>query len=1019
MHRRIPFSIESAREDIVNTLRNVSLCISLLALLPSFAKAQDAVICPVAADWSVSSTAVHASGIVCREGASQQIYRFEGEIGAVAPFYTQDGDLRFLLSDSPNGVAFYADDAHLYAVDSTSFKVIQAKNWPHTQKIAQDPFDSSHKAFIHFEESQQQKIIEIVRWESRKITEEISIPVSTEILDVFWTPERLVVLEPLKINIFRRSDTINAENSDTGIDEEDSGTSAQDANADGPWISESIALPFPIQKGKYRLDPNGVMLWDEPNKKLTYYVFDAKRWTRASINATASIYGLGESPRFAMGVTIDASTVRIVARMGQFLQNRFEAKYWKLPKDPENMLVIGQDNLIALDGGADNRAQIIDTTEMTWKRVSLIHYPAPGKLAELTRNELATLHPQSDEVVLFWNVRNGEKIAQLRRNTLEKSGLADIARIKTIDALPRYKVFWDSAQNFALFDEKTGDLSEAIPAVMSPWQTFPLNLAINPTAIVLPHPTQPAAWRIYTDSDDPETRIRTLSRESFANENLKELLTDKDKWYGYRSDGRDSMPLLQKGDQLRRSPQIATIPEPSHRPVRLAWILATLSFVAMIGVMAWRRGVGKKSLLQPNSKDSDAYTPLIDLFDKKNRRAITDRDVHGFLEEKFYAKTLIRFLGSLILSLCIAFAIASPYWFDDTLNTFFSWIAVLAMPIFAILWIIASWTYWNRRYLLQFGNIVEGKWLHCAKPNQSICYYGAPGKAFELTRNQWHRVDFVPIVLFDPARPNFAVQYTGKSEHALTTIDTPKEDDIPQKTYSYDFLRLVIVVTALACIVLATQYLFHRAYPGALSERQLLEMERTTETNASALNEDRASDKDLRGNDEKTTFTTVCLRQCKNRDETCHAQCHKRQLRIILEKAEIPVDGAIDMTPSELLQNRSDAISQARQILFDTTLSCDARAEQIAAIPMWSDDLYVAFFDIYGQRESFLAAGLDKISDNMDNNMSIFHQLCDTKCAQNSETCLTPPSCSGSVERLKSAVCTFEQAIGTRGIPQS
>ena len=341
----------------------------------------------------------------------------------------------------------------------------------------------------------------------------------------------------------------------------------------------------------------------------------------------------------------------------------------------------------------------------------------------------------------------------------------------------------------------------------------------------------------------------------------------------------------------------------------------------MLGVMAWRNGWGKPSKLSPESSNGTSAL-IIDIFDKKNRRMITDRDIHYFIEENFYSKLYFRVLSATILSLGIAVAVALPYFRDDTVATFVSWVLVLATPIFALIWILASWTYWNRRYLLRYGCIVEGKWLNCAKPNQSISYIPEAGKSFELTRNQWHRADYVPIVIFDPSRPNFAIQYTGESEHALLALNlesTVKEP--PKNACSFDVFRLAAVLAVLVGGAVATQLLFHAAYPASLSEWRLQELSQayaivSDDKNDSAQvpcseeqNADQPQsncnatqiDKDERRPIVKTpgtTFTMACLELCRDGDDMCQRQCHTRQLFNILKDAGYDFDGTISITPN-------------------------------------------------------------------------------------------------------------------------
>ena len=124
------------------------------------------------------------------------------------------------------------------------------------------------------------------------------------------------------------------------------------------------------------------------------------------------------------------------------------------------------------------------------------------------------------------------------------------------------------------------------------------------------------------------------------------------------------------------------------------------------------------------------------------------------------------------------------------------------------------------------------------------------------------------------------------------------------------------------------------------------------------------------------------------------------------------------MLPAEFYAARSQAISRARETLFDESLSCGERARRISDIAMWPDDLYVSFFSIYRDPASFKAAGLEETALRIGEDARAFRQLCDGDCAKDSASCSEPPHCAGSIEELKSAACAFYRAIGTK-TPQS
>lgn len=1046
----------------MNTRIRLGIIVSFFLALPSLCLGEDALNCDVSGSWRSDSGSVTASGVLCQSGDTHRIYRFNAKDddakpnGAYAPFYASAGPVRFLFSDPTQNAFYYADDSRLYVVDADSYKVSASKQWRNAQVIAQDPLDPTHRAIIHDADSG--LVVRLISFRKASIDDELVVPVSDDFIDAFWTPDRFVVVEANAMHIYRRSDDSyrnaglpvppNDDNTAQAQNDDNANNSNQDNNSESNsnntpkeriWNGETVAFDRPLTRDDYRCDPNGIMVWDKSSKRLSYYVFSHRRWTRASINATASIRGIGTSNSYALGVTNDMNNVRIVARMGSFLQNRYEAKYWKLSNDPDVPLVVGELNTIALDGGSDNRAQVIDTSEMTWKRVALISYPAPGHLAELSHGLLVTIHPDANDAIIVWHARSGEKRSVISKTQISTSGLADVVRVETVDTLPRYKLVFDSEGNYALFDSALSTLSKAISAASSPWAKVPRNFIATANAIVMPQGDDDKQWAIYTDATSASGAKR-FDLNSALNAPLDNMLSAKDKWYGY-SDGHDAYTPPDVGAiQNRNNPTVNAIDRPSHRPNWLAWGLELLSILAMLGVMAWRNGWGKPSKLSPESSNGTSAL-IIDIFDKKNRRMITDRDIHYFIEENFYSKLYFRVLSATILSLGIAVAVALPYFRDDTVATFVSWVLVLATPIFALIWILASWTYWNRRYLLRYGCIVEGKWLNCAKPNQSISYIPEAGKSFELTRNQWHRADYVPIVIFDPSRPNFAIQYTGESEHALLALNlesTVKEP--PKNACSFDVFRLAAVLAVLVGGAVATQLLFHAAYPASLSEWRLQELSQayaivSDDKNDSAQvpcseeqNADQPQsncnatqiDKDERRPIVKTpgtTFTMACLELCRDGDDMCQRQCHTRQLFNILKDAGYDFDGTISITPAEFLDQRRQAIAQARNVIFDTSISCSERAQRISNTPLWNDDLYVYFFGIYRDHDAFVAAQLGDIATQIVADSKVFSQLCDNACVENSSHCIEPPACPDGIEKLKSAVCTFHSAIGNNPFP--
>ena len=751
-----------------------------------------------------------------------------------------------------------------------------------------------------------------------------------------------------------------------------------------------VPLNPAITPGDFMLDQSGLMVLTRETKRLTYYRFDNSSWTRASINATATIKALGSSPLYAMGVTIDANTVRIVARLGSFLQNRFEAKYWHLSNPDSATLVIGQDNIAALDGGSDNRAQTIDTTDLTWKRLALVTYPAPGKIADLKNDTLITIHPGYNSALILWDAKSGKQISALPEIALQG---ATIEYAHILPTLTRFVFVALSNKTFILLDRVSSQYTQPVPFNdLEPGNDTPETLQFVEKNLIVPNEIPIVSWQIWKDTASHEPQKLQRSISDYVPQAFEELQTPQEKWYGYCLDDKDCLiPPANPTAHPRNVPEITYQPlNPSHRPSWIAWLLAILSLGSMFGVMLWRSGFGKKSLLKMPKNEREELSPETDIFDEEHRRFISDRDNRYFLAPNLISKPVFRLSVSILLGMIISLCVAVPYFFDDAYSTFLSWVIVLSLPVTAITWIAISWTYWNRYYLLRFGCITEGKWLHCATPQQSVAYAPNDEATYELSRHQWHRADYVPMIIYDPARPNFAIQYIGESSHALS--QPGKYQDTPKSACTYDLSRLGIVLVLLVTTLFGTQFLYKSAFPNPLSTWKLNKIAQNLPNN--------------------TTYTLACLDACRSDDTTCHNQCHHRQLSLVLNHTRNTSDEDPDMTPAQFLDIQRQTVAKAREIL-STDLSCQEKESQISELTLWPDELTSAFWRTYADLQTFEAAQLQPIYDGLKADTDYLRALCDYdgKCAHHPDDCHTPPICAGSVASLKLRICSFEHAI--------
>lgn len=977
--------VDSVFEKSLKILATLSF--SLLLGTPGFA--QSDLTCQSGSGvWQNTSQHLQIDGVLCASaGESPDFYRlsFDENNGLFAPTIPNlSGDLRYLFA-SPQ-VIFYTDDTAVYALEREHFKVIWHMPWKNAQKLPLDPSDNGH--FAIWSKGDNGSEIHLLRTASGRVEEEMSAQLGPEPpLQIVWHPKRLVIIEKDKMTYWPRP----------GIPlPTDPNNPTEQPNTPADWKTSPVveSISPTLNEGEYVLDPNGLMVLNRSAKKLSYYRFNTSSWTTARINATASIHALGKGTEYAMAVTIDMNTVRVVARLGSFLQNRFEAKYWKLPGTEDTITVIGQDDIAALDGGTDNRIQTIDTTEMTWKRLALIDFTSPGRIAELVQDELITIHPTGSDTIVFWNARTGSKL-----DALSAEKLSDFGPVKSVQSIPgihRYKLITSQNGMFIIYDKHSKTLSKPLPFESVPWSDLPKAIDVLPEAMIIhSDKVNPSQWDIYPADSHKKIYSKTLS--DLKAESFGELQTPQEKWYGYCLNDSDCfVSTPNPPEQTKKAPSVITMDDTfSHAPNAFSWFLCFLAFLAMFAVMLWRHGFGKKSLLKAEIPEDDLGLTPTDIFDNHNRRYISDRDNRFFLAPHFYSTPLFRVLLSVLLGPAIGLAIVAHVFYDDTFITFISWIIVLGMPISAITWIATSWTYWNRYYLLRFGGLTEGKWINCAQTNPSIVYEPIQGKTYELSRNQWSRVDFVPLVLFDPTRPQFAIQYTGVVSHSISKYGDLTASPMP--ACAFDFNKLCLVLGILAVTLVSTQLLFQHAYPNPLSAWKLDSIAQEVPPES-----------------EDMTFTLACLNACDDDDVACSSQCHQRQLKLVLEQADMPLDSDPVMTTAEFLNNYRNEIARARSIALEQPeLSCDERESLLATIALWPDKITAAFWNIYGNIDTFYAAELTDIYEGLKKDADTFKALCDLDgaCAKSSANCPVPPQCPGRITSLKTRICAFHNAL--------
>lgn len=945
------------------------------------ANGEDTLHCQTSGDWQIDGNTPVLSAVLCHQQEKSGFYRFDftNQTFAFAPDLIQGSHVQYL--GGFENILFYSTDTQIYALERAQLAIIWHRSWQNVEILPEDPHAPTTRAFLSKENNAH--TLHIINIAKTDIRETLAYHFPNSVLTIQYNASNITVLTPTTLYVFARPNASNDGNVDN----------ARHPGENWPQ-PQIIPLEKEMTRDTARLDSHGLMTWDKSAKKLSYYRYQQKSWTRAAINATASIHSLAQNDDLAMAITVDASTVRIVARLGAFLQNRYEAKYWKLPA--EGPALVADSALIALDGGSDNRVQIIDTSEMTWKRVQLISYPAPGRPVDLFHNRLITLHPESLTPVILWNAKTGEKIAAISQESLNKSGLTNIEYAKTIREMPQFILLKNDAQRFAIFNRLTSQLSITATAENSAYRQYPKNLQFFANNIVIGTAEAPNQWRLYST----ENTERLYKTDQLLAGPIKQLQSPKKKWYGYCITDNDCFrtPILPLA-QTQNIPTTTKRESTSHQPSILSWAIAILAFLSMIGIMAWRCGCCKRAHLASNSSSDRSLYPTTEFFDSKHRRVICDRDVQSFLSPTLFAKPFTRLTLSIVIGVCVGICITLPYAEDDTSMTFVLWTAFLALPICTLLWTSLSWSYWNRFYLLRFGIFAEGIWLHQAQPEQSIAYLAQNEKTYELSRHQWQRVKFVPIILYDPQNPNFAIQYTGNCTHSLTS-------NLPEKTAktfpvkAFDIKKFAAVFAIILTAVICSQILFNLAYPNPLSARTLNSIER-----------------EITNTKDSVPFTVKCLSFCKTK--ACEIQCHQRQLLNIFKNSDSELNHEIVETPQDLFKNLNKNIDMVCNILEDPSMQCDEKAYKLQSISLWTPKFFDVFSNVYSNPEAFRTSGIGDIAHQLDAHRNYLKALCDESgiCMANSKTCPQPPSCDGDIQTLKSAICAFQAAILLKNIP--
>lgn len=970
---------------------NLVLIFSLLSCLCSgiaVAREPDpTLVCqPDSGFWKQENGIDILSGAICTRDQEEGLYRItfnaEQTNHAFSPTITaKAGTLRSLAS--VGDTLFYADDEHLYAVDNNSFKVEWTRPWSKAVML-QKPVQERFAAFmvsVPDEQGTPVDTLKILTVDHGHVIERLSSPINmAEHIEFVWQADRLINVEHHHLTWWPRAGT----------------------TFESP-VTIDLSQPLP-SSAEYQLDDTGMLVIHREKNRIHYYRFDTKARVSAHLNATASVRGIGGSTTRAMGVTSDLNIVRVVARMNNVLQNRYEAKYWRVKDDSPMILADGE--TLVLDGGEDNRSQSIDTSAMTWKRMALMDYSAPGKLALLKDNILTTRHESGSSALIRWDVTTGNPIAKLPFSAFEPLGNeTDFSRIERITPIPTHDGYLILELNrltdnqreltFVILDLKTmklvpeGKVFYANARVLD----LPNTIKLHEGGFAISDQTHGLEWYIFGDG------VRKQSLTDIPTTYASEQLTPAEKWYGYCYDeGQCIIPAevsttTEEDSSASRTkawePQITLSHD--HQPPLSAKLVAVFALLAMLMITIWRNGIFAKSMLRPNDTNKDDpyvqySSTTFEILDEKNRRFVTERDRTSFLTPNFLSQTWFRLLFSIAAGIGAAAFTALRFFSDDTPSVFFAWLVILAVPVTAAVWVIISWSFWNRQYLFRFGRFVEGTWINCAKRNQSIVYTAENHKTYEISRYQWKRVDFVPIVLYDPNRPAYSVQYTGSVAYALG--EKLDRDAKTLRACCIDIVRLAVVTLILAICITSTQHFFKNTYPNPLSIKEL-----------NALSSD------------PQTFLTSCLDACQ--EDMCFKQCQNRQMLLVYEDAGYELGSDPDMMPETFLANAHETLTKATAILEDTASSCHEKATQLLSVDIMPENLSHAFWNVYGQKEVYDLSKIEAQHQSLLKDIAYFQALCDEagQCARDAQSCPPPPQCAGSAIQLKQHVCDFAREL--------
>lgn len=397
------------------------------------------------------------------------------------------------------------------------------------------------------------------------------------------------------------------------------------------------------------------------------------------------------------------------------------------------------------------------------------------------------------------------------------------------------------------------------------------------------------------------------------------------------------------------------------------------------------------------TREPSGLIEVTHLVDPKGRRYVTDDDWTTFIRPAAWHNWLIRLVLACGAGAGVGLTLMMVHIGTEDSKTTAVMTLSLAVPVAAALWVILSWGIWNRLHLLRFGRAVQGQWLD----EKTLQYSLLDGRTFRLGRSLWENQDLLPVVLSDPRRPRFAVRFNGHRSLGEPQSSAPVGD--MKRAWSLNAMRLFPVVAAFGGLFYLGFRTFQAVFPEPLPAARLEFIAAEAAQN-------------------NTPMLPPCVQVCQEfkdpaRRATCETQCTYRQTRIALSPLA-PLDQEVSTDPGEFVETQFKAFDEGLRALNPPQPAppCDAIAPLIQAIPRWTPRFQETLGKTYGAPRMMstsptFAAFNNRITDLAE---STVRPLCSPSaaCLSNPDKhCAAPPPCTGSVDKLRDALCTLAPAL--------